>query len=136
VGSSKSGIQVGGIILKIGVNWVPMVHACILPTWGQRSGGLQFEASLGKFFAIPYLKKKKKKISAKTGLVEWLKWYCACQASVKPCVQTPVLPTLQMLDLETILRQLCFALKKKPENTYTHFSYILAFYRFHTLKKK
>jgi hypothetical protein len=86
---------------------------------------------------LPYrISKKKKKISAKTGLVEWLKWYCACQASVKPCVQTPVLPTLQMLDLETILRQLCFALKKKPENTYTHFSYILAFYKFHTLKKK
>jgi hypothetical protein len=90
----------------------------------------------GQIFCHTVSQKKKKKISAKTGLVEWLKWYCACQASVKPCVQTPVLPTLQMLDLETILRQLCFALKKKPENTYTRFSYILAFYRFHTLKKK
>jgi hypothetical protein len=33
----------------------------ILPTCRQRSGGLQFEAILGKYFARTYLKKKKKK---------------------------------------------------------------------------
>jgi hypothetical protein len=43
----------------------------ILATQRQRSGGLWFEASQGKQFERPYLKKKKK--NHKNGLVEWLK---------------------------------------------------------------
>jgi hypothetical protein len=42
---------------------------------GKRSGGLLFEASLGKYFMKPYLKNtqhtKKKKMGGR--LVEWLK---------------------------------------------------------------
>jgi hypothetical protein len=25
------------------------------------------------------------------GLVEWLGWYCTCLASVRPCIQTPLM---------------------------------------------
>jgi hypothetical protein len=41
-----------------------------IPATQERSGGSWFKASSGKWFARPYLKKKK---NCKKGLVEWLK---------------------------------------------------------------
>jgi hypothetical protein len=39
------------------------------------------------------------KISNIKGLAKWLKWQNACLASVRPQVQTPVLPKKKKLDM-------------------------------------
>jgi hypothetical protein len=56
-----------------------VAHACN-PSYSEdkSSGGLRFEASLGKYFPRPYFKQNKTKQNntthhKKTGLVEWLK---------------------------------------------------------------
>jgi hypothetical protein len=71
-------------IVKASTSWAPEAQACN-PSYLRGRDKEDRTNSLGDPIS--------KKPNTKKGLVEWIDWYSACLASVKPQVQTPILPT-------------------------------------------